>query len=300
MKLNRLGTSDLLVSEIGLGAMSLGTEQSNAQYIIDQAIDCGINFLDTSDMYNSGLNEEIVGKSIQSKRQEIILSTKVGNVRDNIENTWKWDASKKHIHKAVRESLKRLRTDYIDLYQLHGGMLEDNIPETIEAFEELVKEGLIRNYGISSIRPNVIHEYMNQSNIVSIMMRYNLLDRRPEEFLSLFEENQTSLIARGPLAKGMLTSKKKITDKVKEEGYLSYTYSEILQLLNEIENEYPLEQLAISYTKHHKTIGSTLIGASSVEQLLQNVKAAEYMLTESEYEFIQSITKLEIYTNHRN
>lgn len=299
MKLRRLGNSDLMVSEVGLGTMSLGKEQLKASYMIDQAVDSGLNFLDTSDMYDSGLNEEIVGKSIQSKRQQLILSTKVGNVYDEEHNIWKWDATKKHIHKAIRDSLRRLRTDYIDLYQLHGGMIEDNIPETIEAFEELVKDGLIRNYGISSIRPNVIHEYIHNSNIVSVMMRYNLLDRRPEEFFSLFEEHNISLISRGSLAKGILTSKKKITDKVIENGYLSYTHADINQLLNVLETTTQIEQLSIPFTKYHNCIGNTLIGASNQEQLNQNIHAAQINLTDSEYRYLQSITKLEKYNSHR-
>lgn len=299
MKLRRLGNSDLMVSEVGLGAMSLGKEQLKATYMIDQAVDSGINFLDTSDMYDSGLNEEIVGKSIQSKRQQLILSTKVGNVYDEKQSIWKWDATKKHIHKAIRDSLKRLGTDYIDLYQLHGGMIEDNIPETIEAFEGLVKDGLIRNYGISSIRPNVIQQYIKSSNIVSVMMRYNLLDRRPEEFFSLFEAHNISLISRGSLAKGILTSKKKITDKVIENGYLSYSYHEINQLLNDLEKITQIEQLSIPFTKHHKCIGSTLLGASTEEQLIKNINASLYNLTDSEFTLLQSITKLEKYDNHR-
>ncbi|BBP90484.1 hypothetical protein BsIDN1_41020 [Bacillus safensis] len=90
---------------------------------------------------------------------------------------------------------------------MHGGTIDDPIDETIEAFEELVEEGVIRYYGISSIRPNVIKEYAKKSNIVSVMMQYSLLDRRPEEWFSLLEEQSISVVARGPLAKGLLTEK---------------------------------------------------------------------------------------------
>lgn len=104
------------------------------------------------------------------------------------------DPSKAYIKEAVKKSLTRLKTDYIDLYQLHGGTIEDNIDETIEAFEELKQEGVIRYYGISSIRPNVIKEYVKKSNIVSIMMQFSLFDRRPEEWLPAFRgtSNQRS------------------------------------------------------------------------------------------------------------
>lgn len=299
MKLNQLGNSELFVSEIGLGTMTLGTDKLKAQNIIDNAIDNGINFFDTADIYDNGLNEEIVGQSIKSKRHQVILATKVGNVQDSLEKKFKWDASKKHIHQAIRDSLKRLGTDYIDLYQLHGGMIEDNIPETIEAFEELKTDGLIRSYGISSIRPNVIHEYIKQSNISTNMMSYSLLDRRPEEFFPLFEENNVSLIARGTLAKGILTPAKKINSNVQENGYLSYSYAELQQVLEQIEKNNSLEIAALKFTSHHKVMGSTLIGASSVEQLLQNVKAMNEELSEEDYNLLKAITKVELYHQHR-
>src|SRR5690606_10739916 len=98
-------------------------------------------------------------------------------------------------------------TDYIDLYQLHGGTIEDNIDETIEAFEQLQREGVIRCYGISSMRPNVVREYVRRSNIVSVMLPYSALDRRAEEeLLPLLAERGIRAVVRGPLAKGLLTS----------------------------------------------------------------------------------------------
>ena len=114
-----------------------------------------LNYFDTADLYNDGENEQIIGSLLKSNRSKIVLATKVGNVRQ-ADGSTKWDASKHHILMAVEASLKRLQTDYIDLYQLHGGMIEDNIDETIEAFELLKSQGKIRFYGISSIRPNVI------------------------------------------------------------------------------------------------------------------------------------------------
>src|SRR5690606_3990438 len=111
--------------------------------------------------------------------------TKVGNRMIPGEDRWVWDASKTYIMEAVKDSLRRLGTDYIDLYQLHGGTMEDDATETIEAFEALKKEGVIRQYGISSIRPNVIKRFLTNSSAVSVMMQYSLLDRRPEEWFSM-------------------------------------------------------------------------------------------------------------------
>ncbi|WP_039835316.1 aldo/keto reductase, partial [Paenibacillus sonchi] len=206
MKTNRLGNSDLYVSAMGLGCMSLGTDEARAAAIIHEALELGINFLDTADLYDEGRNEEFIGQALRGRRGDVILATKVGNRRIPGQTGWSWDPSKAYIKSAVKGSLRRLQTDYIDLYQLHGGTLEDPVGETIEAFEELKQEGLIRYYGISSIRPNVIREYVSRSHIVSVMSQYSILDRRPEEtVLPLLEQHGIGLIARGPLAGGILT-----------------------------------------------------------------------------------------------
>src|SRR4029079_841005 len=116
---------------------------------------------------------------------------------------WTWNPRKEYILTAIDQSLKRLHTNYIDLYQLHGGTIDDPIDETIEAFELLKKQGKILHYGISSIRPNVIREYVKRSAIVSVMMQYSLADRRPEEaILDLLKQNNISVLARGVLAQG--------------------------------------------------------------------------------------------------
>lgn len=115
-----LGQSDLKVSEVGLGCMSLGTEKQRALSILDEALELGINYLDTADLYDFGLNEEIVGEAIKSRRKDVILATKAGNRWKEGKPGWFWDPSKAYIKEAVKRSLKRLQTDYIDLYQLHG------------------------------------------------------------------------------------------------------------------------------------------------------------------------------------
>lgn len=121
MKTNRLGSSELYVSEIGLGCMSLGTDEGQAVKLIHEALDQGVNFLDTADLYDAGRNEELVGKAIQGRREDVIIATKVGNRRVPGQEGWVWDPSKDYIKSAVKDSLRRLGTDYIDLYQLHGG-----------------------------------------------------------------------------------------------------------------------------------------------------------------------------------
>jgi aryl-alcohol dehydrogenase-like predicted oxidoreductase len=302
MKKRKLGNSDLYVSEIGLGTMSLGTDKEKALAIIDTAIEHGINYLDTADLYDYGLNEEFVGHAIKHRRHDIILATKGGNRWTEAKDGWTWDPSKQYIKEAVKNSLRRLQTDYIDLYQLHGGTIEDNIDETIEAFEELTKEGVIRYYGISSIRPNVIREYMNRSSITSVMMQYNILDRRPEELFPLFEQHNVSIIARGSLAKGLLTSKQKMKPSVQEKGYLSYTPSELtttLHALTHVREEHPLEETAIQYCLANAVVGTVIPGASSSAQVIANAQATSYPFQHEVYKQIQEITKQDIYHQHR-
>ncbi|OEH93603.1 aldo/keto reductase [Bacillus solimangrovi] len=302
MEKRRLGQSDLFVSKIGLGCMSLGQDQKQATEIIHAAIDAGINYLDTADLYDLGLNEEFVGKAIEEKRKELIIATKVGNHLEKGRLGWYWDPSKSYIKEQVKNSLKRLRTDYIDLYQLHGGTIEDPIEETIEAFEELKKEGYIREYGISSIRPNVIREYVKRSNIVTVMMQYSILDRRPEgEMLELLQKNNISVIARGPLAKGMLSDK----GKEKARAFLDYSYEDIITLneqLHEITNQKRhLHETALLYPLYHSSVGAVIPGASSVKQVITNAQATQATeLTEEEYEAIQHISKANMYDKHRS
>lgn len=301
MKLNRLGSSDLLVSEIGLGCMSLGVEENKAIAIIHEALDRGVNLLDTADLYDSGRNEEIVGKAIRGRRDQVILATKVGNKRIPGQEGWTWDASKSYILAAVKDSLRRLGTDYIDLYQLHGGTLDDPIDDTIEAFEQLQQEGYIRQYGISSIRPNVIREYAGRSSIVSVMNAYSIVDRRAEEaVLPLLQEQGISVIARGPLSSGALAAHRQPV-----KGVPDYELTELLELRRTLEEslvtpERSLTQLAIRYSLAHPAVATVIPGASTREQLQQNLAAADLPdLTDPEVGLIREVSKANTYKLHR-
>lgn len=302
MMKNRLGSSDLLVSEIGLGCMSLGTDKQAAISLIEEALEGGVNFFDTADLYDDGLNETIVGEAIRGRRKDVVLATKVGNRRVPGQEGWVWDPSKAYIKEAVKKSLSRLQTDYIDLYQLHGGTLDDPIDETIEAFEELKQEGLIRYYGISSIRPNVIREYANRSNIVSVMSQYSILDRRPEEeVLPLLAEKGISLIARGPVAKGILTGNGVAKA---DKGYLDYSKEEALRVWEQLQEldlqGRSLSQTAIRYALSPPAVAIAIPGASSTEQLRHNIEASQAQpLAEAELEAIRRIARANRYEQHR-
>lgn len=303
MKKNKLGKSNIEISALTLGCMTLGTNKEKARDIIDFALDNGINHLDTADLYDFGLNEEIVGDAIRHKRDQVILTTKVGNHFNKLNQDWFWDPSKEYILKAVKESLRRLKTDYIDFYMLHGGTIEDPIEETIEAFEQLKQEGIIRAYGISSIRPNVIREFVNKSSIDGVMTQYSLLDRRPEEeTLDLLYKNNISVLARGPLAKGMLSnvSRNQIEQKGKD-GYINYTYQELITVQQELENiSSNVNELALKYVLHHRAVTSVVFGASSLQQVKENItlNTNDY-LKKDVYVKLKEITKENKYTQHR-
>jgi aryl-alcohol dehydrogenase-like predicted oxidoreductase len=278
MNKRQIGRSDLYASEFGFGCMSLSPDLGDKnERILEAALDQGINYFDTADLYGFGWNEELIGKLLKNVRKDIILATKGGNEWNEEQNNWKWNPSKKYIKSAVKKSLQRLQTDYIDLYQLHGGTIEDPLDETIEAFDELVSEGIIRYYGISSIRPNTIHYFAENANIQSVMMQYSLLDRRPEELFDLFKSKNISVIARGPVAKGWLSSKG--YSKNHEDSYLSFQGSEIQKKLKEIEQnirpDAELSQTALQFILSHEVVATAVAGASSVQQLLENIDAVK-------------------------
>ncbi|AJD91361.1 oxidoreductase [Jeotgalibacillus malaysiensis] len=303
MEKRRIGSSALESSLLGLGCMSLSTEPKKAEEILKTAYDNGINYFDTADLYDYGTNEEIVGKALKSVRSEVLIATKVGNRAKDDLSGWYWDPSKSYIKEQVKKSLQRLQIDYIDLYQLHGGTLDDPIDETIEAFDDLKQEGLIRAYGFSSIRPNVIREYASRSSADSNMMQYSLLDRRPEEqAFEVLKENQVSIITRGPLAKGLLSGnyQEKLS---KHDEYVHYSKRELDLLLPKIAEHFQhrtLTETALLFNAAHPEVSTIIAGASSPEQVLENIKAINQSpLTREEIEVLKSITKADGYTQHR-
>lgn len=299
LRKRRIGQSDLYVSELGLGTMSFKTKE-DAITIVRTAIEHGINFIDTADLYGFGENETWIGEAIQPYREDVILATKVGNRWEEGKTGWTWDPSKAYIKEAVKGSLKRLNTDYIDLYQLHGGTIEDPIEETIEAFEELKQEGIIRYYGLSSIRPNVIHKYLSLSNIVTVMLPYSLLDRRAEELFPLFKDNQISVIVRGPLAKGALTEE--ASRRTPSEGVLNYTKAEVLSLNEKIKqrDQRSNTETALQFPLSEPIVASIIPGASSLSQLEKNIEAVtKPALSNEEVKTLKAWTKEMKFEKHR-
>jgi len=298
MHYNTLGRSSLSISAISMGCMSLGSDDAENERLIHTAIDHGINYFDTADLYNKGMNEETVGKALRNKRDNVYIATKGGNQWRADGSGWDWNASRDYIIRAAEQSLKRLGVDHIDLYQLHGGTINDPIDETIDAFEILCKQGKIRYYGISSIRPNVIREYVQRSNIASVMMQYSLLDRRPEEeILSLLQQHNIGVLARGTLASGMLVNKP-------AKPYLSHIETEVAATAQAVQtlsgSGRSATAVAIQYVLGSSAVTSAVVGIRTREQLEQILAAANApALTAQQAEALAGAIPANRYQEHR-
>lgn len=301
MEQRRLGESGLMVSEIGLGCMSLKSNQpKQSKDIIQKAFDKGITFFDTADLYDKGQNETVVGESVQAFRKQIVLASKVGNLWRADGSGWDWKASKDYIIRTIEGSLSRLKTDYIDLYQLHGGTIDDPIDEIIEAFELLKKQGKIRTYGLSSIRPNVIKAFLSKSSIASVMMQYSVLDRRPEEEIdTLLANNGASMLARGALAKGFLVNKP-------VEPYLQYSSGEVTHILRNLDNRAKKSgedraTEALSYVLSNPVVATAVVGVSTklqLDELLSTTQRIKQLDKLDKKKLLDGVRSL-YYTEHR-
>ncbi|WP_347159092.1 aldo/keto reductase [Pontibacter chitinilyticus] len=298
MNYRTLGETDLQVSEVSFGCMSLGGDVAADTKLLHQALDQGITFFDTADLYDKGGNEVTVGKAFKGIRDNVVLATKVGNQWRPDGSGWDWNPSKAYILKAVEQSLRRLQTDYLDLYQLHGGTLNDPIDETIEAFEQLQQQGKIRCYGISSIRPNVIREYVERSNIASVMMQYSLLDRRPEETaLDLLQQHNIGVLARGSVAQGLLLGKA-------PKPYLGHTAEAVTKAAEAVraqaEGKYTEAAIAVRFVLQHPAVTTAVLGIRTAEQLQDalHAAAAEPLAPEA-VRALQQAAPAQVYEQHR-
>jgi len=296
MQYHLLGRSELNASVIGFGCMSLKQGQPQNSALLHRAVELGINFFDTADLYDKGANEELLGAVLKAERKNILIATKVGNQWRNDGSGWDWNARKDYILSAIDKSLQRLQTDYIDLYQLHGGMITDDIDDTIEAFEYLKQRGKIRAYGISSIRPNVIREYVKRSSIDTVMMQYSLLDRRPEEeCLGLLNEHNITVLSRGALAQGLLIDKP-------AKDYLGNSAAQVKSVAEKVQElSGPLRsaaQTALSFVLQQVPIAIT--GIRTMEQLEElTVTTDKAKLTEKEMNELKEAAPALIYQEHR-
>jgi aryl-alcohol dehydrogenase-like predicted oxidoreductase len=298
MNYRRLGRSGLKVSEICLGSWITfgGTMKDEDTFaVLDTAVEEGINFFDTADVYAAGKAEEVIGRWMQGKdRRTVVLATKCrGRMWEGPNGE---GASRKHIFEACDDSLRRLQTDYIDLYQIHWPDPSTPAEETVRALDDLVRAGKIRYYGWSNYDSEIIGEcariaeQINASKAISLQNRYNLLDRDIEKkVIPRCEIEGLGQIPYSPLAQGLL-SDKYLGGQIPE-GSRGASNEKFEQRLQEAlptmqklaafgkERDVTLSQLALSWLLHQPTMAAPIIGATKPEQVKENTKAIELKLS---------------------
>lgn len=316
MHYRTLGKTGLKVSEVGFGAFAIGgkgylgktaigwhgVDDESSIAALETAFDCGINFYDTADVYGNGHSEEIIGRVFQNRRSKVIIASKGGN--RTVDGEWKKDFSPEWITEAVEQSLKRLRTDYIDVYQLHSPGTSGQFKESLDCFETLDKlkeQGKIRFYGVS-IGP-VEHgiEIINYGKGEVLQVLYNILKRGCEnELLPLAEKNDIGIIARVPLASGFLTGKYTVNAAFPPEDHRSHRMTpellkttiekvDKLSFLTKDKNK-TLAQAAIQFVLSSHEISVVIPGAKNPSQVKENALASDgKLLSEDEIEKIHEI-----------
>ena len=305
-----LGSSELNVSRIGFGSWGIGgppfwTNEGDmvSQKTILRAFDLGINFFDTAPVYGFGHAEELIGKTLRSKRSKVILATKCGLRWEQKDfGGIRRDCTKISIKKEINWSLKRLQTDYIDLYQVHWP--DDKIPqqETAETLLELQNEGKIRYFGVSNYSFDQVKECFVHAPIVSIQNEYNLLQRNVEIELRDFCVNQKiGILAYSPLASGILTGKfhknsvfEDWRKNKKAQQFRGQKFSENINKAEKlkrlaVKSQVTCSQIAINWILNQEGITAALVGVKNEDQLIGNIKSIDLELNSTDQRKINKI-----------
>ncbi|MGN7167387.1 aldo/keto reductase [Paenibacillus cellulositrophicus] len=320
MKYNLLGNTGVLVSEIGLGAMTFGGggqwgvfgglgEQDAAQ-LVWQALDAGVNFFDTSNIYAGGRSEEILGKALGAKRQDVIIATKVRGRTGSGPNDL--GLSRLHIMRQVEESLKRLGTDYIDLYQIHNPDQLTDWEETLRALDDLVRSGKVRYIGSSNMtgwelmKARGISRELGLHAFKSSQSYYSLAGRDIErEIIPVLKDQNMGLLVWSPLAGGFLSGKYARTrtgnsdDRHTKFAFppvdVEKAYS-IIDVLEDIakNRESTVARIALAWVLNQPAVTSVVVGAKRPDQLQDNLEASGIVLTDDELARLDEVSRLPI------
>jgi aryl-alcohol dehydrogenase-like predicted oxidoreductase len=304
MQKRHLGKSGLTVSALGLGCMGMSefygrTNDDESIKTIHYALDSGINFLDTADMYGMGKNEELVGKAIKNRRKEVFLATKFGVIRGKDGSFLPNNGRPEYVRVACEASLRRLGMDYIDLYYLHGPDPSTPIEDTIGAMAELVRAGNVRFIGISNISPDGIRKANSVHPIAVLQSEYSLWDRTVEsEVLPVCRELGIGFVCYSPLGRGSLTGRIKSIEDLSEDDarrshprFLPENYQKNLRLINRIEEIARMKgclpaQLAIAWLLAQGDDIVPIPGSKKIKHLEENIKALDIKLSLDELEQI--------------
>ena len=297
MEKRRLGKSELCVSAMGLGCMGMSefygrSDETEARKTIYRALDLGINFLDTADMYGMGRNEEFVGKVIRERRNEVILATKFGKIRGKDGSFLANTGRPEYVPSACEASLRRLRVDHIDLYYLHGPDPKTPIEETIGAMTNLVIKGQVRYLGISNILPEGIRRAWSVHPIAALQSEYSIWDRAVEaEVIPICRELGIGFVCYSPLGRGALTGRIKDIETLDKDDarrahprFMGENFRKNLLLVNKIEElaeekGCPPSQLALAWLLAQGEDIVPIPGTKKVKYLEENVGALKVKLT---------------------
>ncbi|MFN8508162.1 MAG: aldo/keto reductase [Dehalococcoidia bacterium] len=313
MELRSLGRTGIKVSNLCLGCMMFGgkTTAADSARIIDRAIDAGVNFLDTANVYNAGRSEEATGAALKAngRRQQIILATKVHGRMGEGPNDWR--NTRRHIIESCEASLRRLGTDWIDLYQIHRPDPDIPADETLRALDDLVRSGKVRYIGTSTYAAWQVVESLWTSKeyglnrFICEQPPYHILDRRIErELVPMAQTFGIGLIPWSPLAGGMLTGKYRRDEPPPEDSRWATYNSNPAQrrrwnerIFDALEGLEPLakargitmSQLALAWVMQQPGITSPIIGPRTMEQLEDNLKAFDVTITAEDREIIDGL-----------
>jgi aryl-alcohol dehydrogenase-like predicted oxidoreductase len=310
MEYRNLGRSGLRVSVVGLGCNNFGgrCDQAQTKTVVDQAIDLGITLFDTADMYSAGVSEEFLGKALGNRRKDVVVATKFGLPMAQGEYTR--GGSRRYLRNAVEASLKRLGTDYIDLYQLHFPDPTTPLDETVSAFDDLIREGKIRYAGCSNfagwqlVDALWIAKTRNYEPFISAQNHYNLLERNIErDLVPAAEANTVGVLPYFPLASGLLTGKYKRGvpagndtrlggDNPFFKSVLSDSNFDKVESLTHFAEERgkSMLDLAFGWLLAQKSVPSVIAGATKPEQIEANVKAGEWRMSAEDARLAGEIT----------
>jgi aryl-alcohol dehydrogenase-like predicted oxidoreductase len=311
MKYRNLGNSGVRVSEFGLGTDQFGhrVDRDTVHEIIAIALDEGVNFLDTADIYGRGLSEDHIGTAIEGHRHEIVIATKGRQPMGEGPNDQ--GASRYHLMNALEDSLRRLRTDHVDLYQIHLVDMASPFEETMRTLDDMVRTGKVRYIGASNYqawqlcRCNDLAEHFGWERFITIQPHYHMLERDVEkELVPYCRAFNTGILPYFPLAAGLLTGKYTSAEPVKgsrtenSEGsqrYIArYATPENLQIIERLsafaqERDHTLVDLAIAWLLAEPMVSSVIAGVSSVEHVRPNARASEWQLSPEELGEIDAI-----------